>query len=335
MVTRQQMVATAISCWLALVAAFALHLENPWWAGISAWVIASTDRSALVRKGTLRIFGTILGCVIGSQLTGFLIGEAVGQIFVLFLLGFATNYMRSAGIFGYAWVTGSVAMLLLVSGSIVSTTSLIDVAFYRAAEISCGVLSVSVTDLFLSLGTGAKTAAKSSAKAAQTVSQEDRILISLAAGLSALVIPVLWLALNLPELAQSLVTALVTIDRDFTHTRIRGSQRLLGCVAGGALGLLFVSAGLNSFLWWSVALIFGLALFAGLHLSNSSWAYVGTQGGLAYILSLVTGNGPPDSLAPVTNRLAGMTFGVLVTFGVLLAFQLCRSALSKNALHTT
>ena len=156
-----------------------------------------------------------------------------------------------------------------------------------------------------------------------------RILISLASGLSAVSIPVLWLALNLPELTQSLVTALITLDRDFAHTRIRGSLRLLGCVAGGGLGLLFVLLGMNFFLWWSVALIFGLALFAGLHLSDSSWAYVGTQGGIAYIMTLITGNGSPNSLVPVTNRLGGMMFGVLVTFGVLLAFQLCRPALSK------
>jgi uncharacterized membrane protein YccC len=329
MVTRRQMVATAITCWLATVVAFALHLENPWWAGISAWIIGNTDRSALLKKGVLRLVGTILGCVIGLQLTGFLVGEAVGQILVLFLLGFAMNYMKSSSNFGYAWVVGSVATLLLVGASIMSTTPRIDVAFYRAAEISCGVLSVFVTDLFLRLGTGAKTASKSSGKATQTVSQEDRILISLAAGLSAVGIPVLSLALNLPELTQSLVTALITLDRDFTHTRIRGSLRLLGCVVGGALGLLFASLGMNSFLWWSVALIFGLALFAGLHLSDSPWAYAGTQGGIAYIMSLVTGNGPPNSLAPVTNRLGGMVFGVLVTFGVLLALQLCRPALSQ------
>jgi uncharacterized membrane protein YccC len=330
MVTRQQMVATAITCWLATVAAFALHLENPWWAAISAWIIGNTDRSALLQKGILRIFGTILGCIIGLQLTGFLVGEAVGQILVLFLLGFVMNYLKSVGAFGYAWEVGSVATLLLVSASITSTTPLINVAFYRAAEISCGVLSVFVTDLFLSLRTSAKTASKSSGKAAQTISQEDRILISLAAGLSAVGIPVLWLALNLPELTQSLVTALMTLDRDFSHTRIRGSLRLLGCVAGGALGLLFASLGANSFVWWSVALIFGLALFAGLHLSDSPWAYLGTQGGIAYIMSLVTGNGPPDSLAPVTNRLGGMMLGVLVTFGVLLTLQLCRSALSRK-----
>ena len=69
--------------------------------------------------------------------------------------------------------------------------------------------------------------------------------------------------------------------------------------------------------------------FTGLHLSDSSWAYVGTQGGIAFIMSLVTGNGPPNSLAPATNRLGGMMFGVLVTFGALLALQLCRPALSK------
>jgi uncharacterized membrane protein YccC len=121
----------------------------------------------------------------------------------------------------------------------------------------------------------------------------------------------------------------MTLDQDFSHTRIRGSLRVLGCVVGGAPGLLFASLGANSFLWWSVALILGLALFAGLHLGKSPWAYVGTQGGIAYIMSLVTGSGPPDSLAPVANRLTGMIFGVLVTFGVLLALQLCRPSFAK------
>ena len=154
-------------------------------------------------------------------------------------------------------------------------------------------------------------------------------MISLAAGLSAASIPVLWLALNLPELTRSLVTALITLDRDLARTGSRGSLRILGCMAGGALGLLFTSIGINSFLWWSVTLVFGLALFAALHLGDSSWAYVGMQGGVAYIMPLVTGSWPPSSLVPIRNRLGGMMFGVLVTFGVLLAVQLCRPALSK------
>ena len=28
---------TAVSCWLATLAAFAMHLDNPWWATMTAW----------------------------------------------------------------------------------------------------------------------------------------------------------------------------------------------------------------------------------------------------------------------------------------------------------
>ena len=117
-----------------------------------------------------------------------------------------------------------------------------------------------------------------------------------------------------------LISCLVVLDRDGASTHFRGMQRILGCLAGGALGLLTVRLGPDSFFIWSAMLIAGVFLFALIHHGGSRWAYVGTQGGVAFILALVTGAGPPDSIVPAVNRIAGMLCGVGILLFVCFVF---------------
>ena len=58
------------------------------------------------------------------------------------------------------------------------------------------------------------------------------------------------------------------------------------------------------FFIWSIMLVAGVFLFSLVHHGGSRWAYVGNQGGVAFILALVTGVGPPDSIVPAVNRIA-------------------------------
>ena len=64
----------------------------------------------------------------------------------------------------------------------------------------------------------------------------------------------------------------------------------------------------------------GVFLFSLIHQGTSRWVYVGTQGGVAFILALVTGMGPPDSMMPAVNRIAGMLCGVGILLCVCLVF---------------
>jgi len=77
-----------------------------------------------------------------------------------------------------------------------------------------------------------------------------------------------------------------------------------------------VRLGPDSFFIWSIALLSGIFLLTQLHHSASRWAYVGTQGGVAFILALITGSGPPNSILPAVDRIAGMLCGVLILLGV-------------------
>ena len=131
-------------------------------------------------------------------------------------------------------------------------------------------------------------------------------------GLVPVITTLLWSWLRLPSLVQAIVTALVTLDRNVANAQIRATQRILGCLLGGAIGLVAAEFATSSLFAWSVIIFGGIFLFSQLHLSTGRFSYVGTQAGVAFILAVVTGNNPPDTIGPVIGRIAGMTGGVLV-----------------------
>jgi uncharacterized membrane protein YccC len=119
--------------------------------------------------------------------------------------------------------------------------------------------------------------------------------------------------------------------------RILGT--VIGCVAGYYLGLciegrpvlqtvaMFVIAAIGVYgrfrsvhsYAWIIGAVGGLAILS-MSLSTSRWAYVGTQGGVAFILTLVTGIGPPDTIMPAVSRIAGMLCGVGILLFVCFVF---------------
>jgi uncharacterized membrane protein YccC len=323
----RQSLITGLSCWLATVAAFALHLDNPWWATISAWVISNLDRSAFWQKGVMRIIGTIVGCVLGYELATQLEGKALAQAISFFLLAGGASYMRFRSRFGYAWFIGAVAAILLLSLSLSEPQSLYYFAHYRAYEIICGVASATlcagIMGVILRMEGHPATAETKNPAAAAT--RKEILNVALVGGLTAVIIPLLWSAFDLPSLPQSLVTVLVLVTPTLEATRFIGLQRILGCLLGGAVGLFAALFALESMFLWSAILILGIAGFSQLHFSGSRWAYTGTQGGLAFIFATVTGNGPPDTILPVVNRIVGISLGVLVFMSVATAVQLCQT----------
>lgn len=56
---------SASSIALALCAAFALHLERPYWAGIAAMVLSQSAQGQSLKKGIWRMVGTVAGALAG------------------------------------------------------------------------------------------------------------------------------------------------------------------------------------------------------------------------------------------------------------------------------
>src|SRR5260370_9477065 len=164
--------------------------------------------------------------------------------------------------------------------------------------------------------------------------QKEILSVALVGGLTAVIIPVLWSFFNLPSLPQSLVTVLVLVNPNLEATRFMGLQRILGCLIGGALGLVASLIALESILLWSAFFILGIAGFSRLHLSDSRWAYTGTQVGLAFIMAIMTGNCPPTTIIPFVNRIPVAIFAFLVFIPVAAGVRLFETSFVK-ASHST
>jgi uncharacterized membrane protein YccC len=317
---------TALACWLAALLAFALHLDNPWWAAISAWVVANPERQALLDKAGNRILGTVVGCVMSYWLTTWVESRPLLQVAAMCLIAGVGIYGRFRSQQSYAWIIGAVGALAILSTSLETPGEIFQIAVFRACEVICGVIAVTFVELLVYRTRPPVDAEPGPAKKANapTMDRSSALRLATIGGVSMIVILILWLWLNLPSLPQIVITCLVVLDRDGASTHFRGLQRILGCLAGGACGLLTVSLGPDSFLIWSVILIGGVFLFSLIHHGGSRWAYVGTQGGVAFILALVTGPGPPDSIVPAVNRIAGMLCGVGILLGICFVFEQMR-----------
>ncbi|HUA55683.1 MAG TPA: hypothetical protein VMB81_26090 [Candidatus Sulfotelmatobacter sp.] len=79
---------------------------------------------------------------------------------------------------------------------------------------------------------------------------------------------------------------------------------------------------------WLALLMVGIWLCAQIQSGVAGLCYVGAQAGVAFLLRIAHGQGPPKSLVPSLDRLAGMTVGLALLMLVTIVFSLFRRDLS-------
>jgi uncharacterized membrane protein YccC len=123
----------------------------------------------------------------------------------------------------------------------------------------------------------------------------------------------LWMVTHLPGGMQGMVSALIIAQHTVGATQLKGFQRLLGGLIGGALGILVASYAIPGVSSLAVfCLLTAPILFASAWLNDASprYGYVGFQTGFTFALTLVAGPGPePNTLAPVL-RVCGILIGI-------------------------
>jgi uncharacterized membrane protein YccC len=311
---------TAASCCLAATFVFCFHCDNPWWAVISAWVISGTDLHQSSLKALMRVAGTLGGYFVGLISASITEGDPVWQAMALFLIGAISMPMRYRSRFPYAWIIGSATAFILLAVDLTDPGSIYDTGQYRLYEIISGVvaawLCARLLRPLLGLSADPKETKTLSAKSLTDLAPSEIRNLVMIGGLAPVIIALIWSWLNLPSLVQAIVTSVVTLDRNVANAQIRVTQRILGCLIGGSIGLVAAEFATSSFFEWYLVLFGGIFVFSRLHLSSGAFSYVGTQAGVAFILAVVTGNNPPDTIGPVIGRIAGMTGGVLVVGGL-------------------
>jgi uncharacterized membrane protein YccC len=324
----RQSLVTALAVVAAVLVALAAGLDQPYWAAISALVVSNVDRTALFTKGVLRVAGTVLGIVTGYFAALNLEGLAFAQLLVILVAAALGTYARRRCAYGYAWFYAAISFLLVMTCSLTTPEQLYYFAHDRCYEIIIGVVAATVASWGFGPRSGELPAALQAAAISTTAA--EAAWQGLAAGVGAVAIVTIWSLFDLPALAQVFASSLVIVDSDPQTSRLRGTQRIIGCILGGVLGFAVLGIDAADVLWWLLTLAAGVALCARLHLSTHPQAYVGTQMGVAFLLTVVA-SGPPANIEQPLNRLLGIVLGVSIMIAVSWALSSARPSAPATA----
>jgi uncharacterized membrane protein YccC len=135
---------------LALLVAFALELDNPFWAGTSAAVVCQPQLGASLRKGWFRMIGTVVGATMVVVLTACFPQDHVTFLGLLALWGgvcvFAATLLRNfasyaASLAGYTAAIIAADNLGATGGA---SPDVFMLAIWRASEICIGIMCAGV-----------------------------------------------------------------------------------------------------------------------------------------------------------------------------------------------
>jgi uncharacterized membrane protein YccC len=318
------MIALAVA--LATTMALVIRVDAPFWAAISAFVSTQTTAPASVQRGTLRIVGTVIGAIAGLLLCPWLIEDQVALCLVLLVVGTLGVLGLQVSRHGYAWLLGAVTTLMVLLAALGDPLSAMETACNRAAEVTIGTVAAMVVAIVLApdaahASSGPPAPGWHDLLGAQWPSVEH----ALRAGIGVMLVPLVWRWLQLPNLAQTAVTvaavmAVPALSQDETENRnkivARAMHRLLGCLIGGIAGLACLALSIETFLPWLLCLTSGVWVAAHVHSSRRGIGYVGTQGAVVFMCTLVQGGGPPSDIAPGLDRFAGITGGLVILLAV-------------------
>jgi uncharacterized membrane protein YccC len=102
----------------------------------------------------------------------------------------------------------------------------------------------------------------------------------------------------------------------------RAVHRLVGCLIGALAGLACLAFIGDDFLLWIALIPPVIWLCSQLQTGAAGVSYVGTQAALAYLMSVLQGQGPPTTISPGFERLVGVMAGLSILFVVTLVLSL-------------
>ena len=329
-----------LSVALATVVALAMHVDSAWWAGISAFMSSQASRPASFTKGALRVIGTLAGAAIGLALASWLVYDHVACCLFLFLVTTAGMLGYQLSSHGYAWLLGAITFNIVILMSLTSPDQAYDIAFYRSLEVVIGVAAAGLMALLLAPQDGGPPQAPAPGWFGLFDAQWPAVLHAIRSGITVMLVPPVWFWFELPSLSQMAITIAAVMavpapsETAPNQDRLlvtRAIHRLAGCFLGGLIALACLTIPLTEFLPWLFILCAGV--WAGCHIQSSQRGigYVGTQATVVFIMTLVQGFGPPESIWPGLDRLSGIMFGLLL----LLVVSLLLSALELSPSEAT
>jgi uncharacterized membrane protein YccC len=340
--------AAALSVAVAVLAALVLHSDQPWWAAISAWMVTRSSLAVALSRGVMRIVGSAVGAVIGVIIIGFFVYQPLPFCLCLFTMAWVGLYGFATSRHGYAWlvsaITGNLVMLMALdqpqTAFTIAVNRVADVAIGTAAALLVTFLLPALADVPGSPAANAPTAPPLFFWSRRHAREFERwlrqtwplILHACRGGFTVMLLPLLlnWLAplgsstMAITAVAVMAIPTTAILEPDGRTVVQRAAHRVVGCLLGALLGLFCLHWVGSDFAAWLLLLMAGIWLCSQIQSGNAGIGYVGTQAGLAFLLSMVQGQGPPLSPTPGIDRFAGITAGLSVLLVITMVISLFR-----------
>lgn len=318
----------AVSVVLTTVVALAMQLDAPWWAAISGYMSLMSTGAASVRRGALRLSGTIAGAMLGFIMARWL---PYDQVALCLFLGCATMVGVIAvqvSPHGLAWLFMAITSSLVLLMSLNDPTQAFEIACYRTLDVAVGVSCAMATAKLLQ-DWHAEPPPTAPGWRHLLGAQWPSVLHGFRAAISVVTVMIVWVMADLPDVGEMAVTIAVVMAAPLiadggTTTRHlvaeKSFHRFMGCLLGGLVALACLALQVESFVWW-LAMIGGV-VWVGMHIQMGRHGvpYVGTQFAFVFVVTMVQGLAPPDSIMPGVDRFAGITggLGILMIVSLLL-----------------
>jgi uncharacterized membrane protein YccC len=311
---------------LATVMALWAELDSPWWAAVSGFMSLMTNGAGSVRKGLMRMTGTIAGALLAFILGRWLLYDQ----FALYLVLAGVTMLGVIGMqvspHGLSWLFLSITFSLVTLMSLNDPMQVFTTACNRTLEVGVGVTAAIIVANLLQ-DWHAEPPPIVPGWRHLLGRQWPVVLHGVRSAIAVVAVLLIWIMIDLPEVTEMAVTVAVVMSAPVIAdgglgTRhavaVRSIHRFIGCLIGGAMALACLALNIESFPWW-LAMI-GAAVFVGMHvqIGPHGVGYVGTQAAFVFIITLIQGLAPPDSIMPGVDRFAGITGGL----GILLIISL-------------
>jgi uncharacterized membrane protein YccC len=336
----------AASVTLAVLAALAVHSDDPWWAGISAFMVTRASPLVAVSRAIMRVAGSIAGAVTALVVLRLFVHQSLPFCLSLFVLSCIGTFGFVSSRNGYAWVVGTVTACLVMLMSLDQPQGAFNTAVNRVAEVTIGTVASLVVCAVSPAPAGGGAAPASGlidppplafwrreygAELARWLPGKRLLLLhACRGGLTVMLMPALadWLApvspvtMGLTVVMVMSVPPTAILEPDSPLIIQRAAHRLIGCLLGALLGLACLAVVGSDFLLWLALIPPGIWVCSQIQTGTAGISYIGTQAMFAYLMSMVQGQGPPQTISPGLERLIGVMAGLSVLFVVTLILSL-------------
>jgi uncharacterized membrane protein YccC len=340
----QEAAEAAASVTLALLAALALHSGEPWWAAITAFMVTRAAPRIAVTRGILRIIGSIIGAGVALVVLRLFVYQSLPFLFALFLSSCIGLFGFVCSRHAYAWLIGAVTAALVMLMTFDSPQQAFALAVGRVADVVIGTAASLVVCALMPAPADTGTVAPPVVPPPMAFWRRDYgaalrrwlppnapvVLHACRGGLAVMLMPALaeWIAPITPVAMG--VTAVIVMGIPttaiFQHDNRtiveRATHRLVGCLLGALAGIACLAFVGSDFLLWLALIPVGIWLCSQIQTGGAGVGYIGTQAMSAYLMTMVQGQGPPQTIAPGFERLVGVMGGLAVLYVVTLALSL-------------